>query len=227
MKDLVCIIPISNLNNSKSRLSTLLSLSERKELLRVMLKDIVSKISSQVDEIFLVSKDLEVYDYATQLGVSFIKEKDHDSDFLNNALYDSINEIKLNFVDKDILILPSDVPLIKEEHIISAKSSSSDLIISPSRGGGTNLLVINSDFDFKPHFGDMSYFMHIDEAYYSKMDVNIIESFYLSLDVNTCEDLGEILLHGVDTYTYEYLSSLKFNVKGNHGQERLNVERIR
>ena len=184
MKDLICIIPICSFKDAKSRLSVMLSDTERVELLKSMLKDIITAVRSQVMEIILVSRDEEVYSFAKELSVSFVNEKDYED-----------------------------------------KSSTSDMVISPSRGGGTNLICFSGDFDFEPLFGDMSYFRHLEEAYMKNMDVNVIESFYLSLDVNTSQDLGEIFLHGIGTNTHEYLSGLNISVNSSHGQERLDVKR--
>lgn len=225
MKDLICIIPICSFKDAKSRLSVMLSDTERAELLKSMLKDIITAVRSQVMEIILVSRDEEVYSFAKELSVSFVNEKDYEDNHLNNALRDAIDSVKLNYEDVDILIIPGDIPMIKEEHIMSVKSSTSDMVISPSRGGGTNLICFNGDFDFEPLFGDMSYFRHLEEAYMKNMDVNVIESFYLSLDVNTSQDLGEIFLHGIGTNTHEYLSGLNISVNSSHGQERLDVKR--
>lgn len=225
MKDLVAIIPVSSFEESKTRLSPFLSDDERIELLKVMLKDIVNIIKNQVDTIFLVSKDDEVKLYSEELNVNFIEENEHDNDCLNNALNDAIIDVKDRFPNKDILILPSDVPLIKEQHITTVKNMENDLIISPSKGGGTNLLCFNNSFDFKTKFGDLSYFKHINSAHELNMSINLIESFYVSLDMNTPEDLGELMLHGVGTYSYEFLKSLNIGVYSNHGKERLNVTR--
>ncbi len=225
MKNLVCIIPVSSFESSKTRLSHFLSEDERTSLLKVMLADIVDVVRDLVVDIILVSHDDNVYDYALELGVSFVKEKDHEDNKLNNALLDAISSVKENYMDHDILIIPSDIPLIKQEHIASVKQFESDMIISPSKGGGTNLLCFNSDYDFIPLFGDMSYFRHIEEALTSGMSINLIESFYLSVDINNPEDLGELLLHGVDTKSYDYLAGLDIRVSSNHSTERLNVER--
>ena len=225
MKNLVCIIPVSSFDSSKTRLSPFLSENERISLLKVMLDDIVDVVRDLVVDIIFVSRDENIYDYALELGVSFVKEKEHEDDMLNNALLDAIATVRDNYVDHDILIIPSDIPLIKQEHIASVQNFESDLIISPSKGGGTNLLCFNCDFDFVPLFGDMSYFRHIEEALTSGMSINLIESFYLSLDINNPEDLGELMLHGVDTKSYDYLASLNLRVTSSHGRERLNVER--
>ncbi|MBE6486365.1 MAG: 2-phospho-L-lactate guanylyltransferase [Methanosphaera stadtmanae] len=225
MKDLVTIIPVSSFNNSKTRLSPFLSPDERIKLLKVMLKDITTTISKEVDEIVLVSKDDGVKNFAKELQINFVEEKNHEKDFLNNAISDAVEEVKVNFPKKDILILPSDIPLLKAKHIATVKNMNNDLIISPSKGGGTNLLCFNEKFDYKTHFGPMSYFKHLNYANQLGMSINIIESFYVSLDMNTPEDLGELMLHGAGTYTYEFLSSINLVVKSSHGKERLDVQR--
>ena len=71
----------------------------------------------------------------------------------------------------------------------------------------------------------MSYFKHINAANELGMSINLIESFYVSLDMNTPEDLGELLLHGIGTYTFEFLRSLNIVVSSSHSKERLNVRR--
>ena len=225
MKDLVAIIPVSSFNKSKTRLSPFLTPNERIKLLKVMLKDIITTIANEVDEIVLVSKDENVKNFAKELQVNFVKEKDHENDFLNNAVSDAIEEVKVNFPDKDILILPSDIPLLKAEHISTLRHMDNDFIISPSKGGGTNLLCFNEQIDYKTQFGPMSYFKHLDHANQLGMSINILESFYVSLDMNTPEDLGELLLHGYGTYTHEFLSSINIVVKSSHGKERLDVQR--
>lgn len=225
MKDLIAIIPVSSFNYSKTRLSPFLSETERVELLRVMLKDIIKVIENEVEEIVLVSKDKHVKDLAKGLFVNFVKEQEHENNFLNNAISDAVSQVKINYPNKDILILPSDIPLIKREHIATLKSMDRDLIISPSKGGGTNLLCFNEKYDFETRFGPMSYFEHLKVANELNMSINIIESFYLSLDINTPEDLGELLLHGIGTDSYDYLRSLNIVVESIHGKERLNVRR--
>ncbi|RAP48751.1 MAG: 2-phospho-L-lactate guanylyltransferase [Methanosphaera sp. rholeuAM6] len=225
MKDLIAIIPVSSFNESKTRLSPFLTKDERIELLKVMLKDIIHVVRSEVEEIVIVSKDINVKSYATKMNINFVHEKEHEDNFLNNAIHDAITEVKLNFPNRDILILPSDIPLIKKQHITSVKNMDNDLIISPSKGGGTNLLCFNSSYDYETQFGDMSYFKHLNVANELNMSINLIESFYVSLDMNTPEDLGELLLHGVGTFSFDFLRNIGIIVNGSHGKERLDVRR--
>lgn len=122
-------------------------------------------------------------------------------------------------------MLPADIPLIKQRNIQYILENKNDFIISPSKGGGTNLLYINNEYNFKPQFGELSFFKHVNEARRLVMNPNIYDSFYLSIDINTPQDLGELLLHGKNTYTFKYINSLDIVVENNHGGERLNVYR--
>ncbi len=225
MNKIITIIPISSFNNSKTRLSPFLNIDERKELLKSMLKDIIFGIKDDVYEIIVTSKDDEVLDYAKSLNLTVFVEKEHDDDYLNNSLIDSIEYVHKNYDNADILILPADIPLISKKNIEYLKENSNDFIISPSKGGGTNLLYINNMYDYIPLFGEFSFFKHIKQAEDMGMKLNIYDSFYLSIDINTPQDLGELLLHGKDTCTYNYLRSINIIVENMHGQERLYVYR--
>lgn len=224
MKDLIVIIPVSSFKDTKSRLSPFLSNAERISLLKVMLKDIVISIEDYVDEIIIVSNDDNVEKYANSLNISFIKEPKYEKNHLNNALKYSIEKIKNN--TKKIMIIPSDIPLIKEKHIAEISKIDEDFIIAPSKGGGTNMLCFNTSFDYDTLFGNYSFFKHLELSNKLGMSVHIYDSFYLSLDVNTTQDLGEILLHGNSTHTQKFLESIDINVESNHGRERLNVKRF-
>ena len=106
--------------------------------------------------------------------------------------------------------------------IESAKSL--DFVIMPSKGGGTNGLIIKPlSIDMK--FGDFSFKNHINEANKNRFDAVIYDSFYMSLDVNTTEDLGEIMIHGSGSKTHEYLKSLNMEVMSIHGAARLKIKK--
>ena len=226
MNKVVCLIPVSGFSDSKTRLSPFLSSSERRALLKFMLKDIVSNIMESVDEIFVVSRDYEVLDYAMSLDCSVIEEKNlGEASSLNNALVYSMSVIRKEYGLCDVIIIPSDIPLIRKEHVIHVRSSDCDVVISPSMGGGTNLLFIRRNVDFIPEFGEFSFDKHLDQVGRNDLSYEIFDSFYLSVDVNTPYDLGEVMLHGRKTCTYGYLSELGIRVENSRLDVRLNVKR--
>ncbi|MBC7100312.1 MAG: 2-phospho-L-lactate guanylyltransferase [Methanobacteriales archaeon] len=216
------IIPVSPFAHAKTRLSPTLSPSERKNLLKVMLKDVTKSLKENVNEVIVISADKEVLHFADELKVQTLKEKGQTD--LNGALEQAVKWCESK-CDK-VIIVPSDVPLIGKANIkgLIQDAEKYDIIIAPAKGGGTNALLFPPR-TIKLRFGDCSFFEHIKEAKRLKLSIKIHDSFYLSLDVNTAEDLGEIILHGKNTYTRSYLEDLKLKVKPSRGAERLRIEK--
>ncbi|MBI5681431.1 MAG: 2-phospho-L-lactate guanylyltransferase [Methanobacterium sp.] len=222
MKKTFAIIPVSKFSDAKTRLSPKLTVLERENLLKAMLKDVIKALNGSVENTVIISSDDNVLNYANDLGVITLKENGVTD--LNGALAQAMRYCS-NYCD-NVLIIPSDVPLIKKSHVndILNKSKEFNVIIAPAKGGGTNTLLCPSS-GFSVKFGDYSFFEHIKEAKKKDLIFKIYDSFYLSLDVNTAEDLGEIMLHGDETEARAYLRKIHLKVRSNHGSERLNVNR--
>ncbi|ENN96792.1 hypothetical protein J422_00025 [Methanocaldococcus villosus KIN24-T80] len=203
------LIPVSPLDSLKTRLSEFLNKEERKFLLFNMLKDIFKALEGL--EVYVISKDNEILDFVKGLGGRVIEEKYKG---LNNAIKQGFNEIRGN----EVLIIPADIPLIKKRHIneIMILSKNYDAIISPSRGGGTNLLYLKDKRSIEVRYEGFSFLKHIDEFKKHGLKYYIYDSFYLSIDVNTVEDLGEIFIHGEGTETKRYLMDLNIKVLPKH-----------
>jgi len=222
MKKTFAIIPVSRFLDAKTRLSPKLTPIERENLLKAMLKDVIKVLNSSVENTVVISSDEDVLNFVSELGVATLKETNVTD--LNGGLTQAIKYCS-KFCE-NVLIVPSDVPLIKKSHVkdILNRSDDFDMVIAPAKGGGTNALLCPvSNFSMK--FGDYSFFEHIGEAKAKNLTYSIYESFYLSLDVNTAEDLGEIMLHGKGTEARKYLKEVQLKVKSNHGSERLDVNR--
>jgi 2-phospho-L-lactate guanylyltransferase len=216
------ISPVSRFSHAKTRLSPTLTSNERGNLLKSMLKDVIKILKKTVDTVLVISSDKDVLRFVNDLNVLSLEEEG-DKD-LNSALTQAMDYCSNNC--SRVLIMPSDVPLIKENHVkeMLKWGEDRDVVIAPAKGGGTNALLCPIK-GMKMKFGDCSFFEHLREAENNMFSWSIYDSFYLSLDVNTAEDLGEIILHGKGTETRNYLKELGLKVHSNHGVERLRVTR--
>jgi len=222
MKKTSAIIPVSRFTHAKTRLSPTLTPLERENLLKSMLKDVIGVLKQILSEVVVVSSDKDVLKYVDDMGVVSLKE--YGNTDLNGALTQAVKWCS-NHSDQ-VLIVPSDVPLMKVEHVdkIIKMGESADLVIAPAKGGGTNALLCPVNM-MEMKFGEYSFFEHIKVAESNNWPYAVFDSFYMSLDVNTAEDLGEIMLHGTYTETRKFLKIFGLDVRSNHGKERLQITR--
>lgn len=222
MDDIYAIIPVSKFKNAKTRLSPFLSEEEREKLLKVMLQDVTDTLKKHVDKIFIISRDEDVLSYAESLNLNTILEDDNSN--LNKALKQAMKYCKGK--TKKVIIVPSDIPLIGKTNLkmLIDASKSLDFIIVPSKGGGTNLIIMKP-LAIHTRFEGFSYREHVNAAERKKLNPQVHDSFFMALDVNTAQDLGEIMIHGEKTHTRKYLKELKVAVEPFRGSERLKVTR--
>ena len=222
MDNIYAIIPVTKFKNAKTRLSPFLSPEEREELLKVMLRDVTDTLKKHVDKIFIISRDEDVLSYAESLDLGTILENEKSN--LNKAMTQAMKFCKGKC--RKVLIVPSDVPLIGKTNVqmLIDASKNLDFIIVPSKGGGTNMMIMKP-MAIRTKFEGISYKKHVQEAEKKKLNPQVHDSFFMALDVNTAEDLGEIMIHGEKTHTRQYLKELKVNVESFRGSERLKVTR--
>ena len=222
MDDIYAIIPVSKFKNAKTRLSPFLSEEEREQLLKVMLKDVTEAIKKHVDKIFIISRDEDVLDYAESLNLNTILENENSN--LNKAITQAMKYCKGK--TKKVMILPSDIPLIGKTNIqmVIDASKNLDFIIVPSKGGGTNMIIMKP-MAIHTRYEGFSYQEHVNAAERKKLNPQVHDSFFMALDVNTAEDLGEIMIHGEKTHTRKYLKELKVKFEPYRGSERIKVTR--
>jgi 2-phospho-L-lactate guanylyltransferase len=99
-----------------------------------------------------------------------------------------------------------------------------DFIIVPSKGGGTNMIIMKP-MAIRTRFEGFSYKEHVNAAERKKLNPQVHDSLFMALDVNTAEDLGEIMIHGEKTHTRQYLKELKVTFEPFRGSERIKVTR--
>ena len=222
MDNIYAIIPVSKFKNAKTRLSPFLSEEEREKLLKVMLQDVTDTLKKYVDKIFIISRDEDVLSYAESLNLNTILENENSN--LNKALTQAMKFCKGK--TRKVIIVPSDIPLIGKTNVqmLIDAGKSLNFIIVPSKGGGTNMMIMKP-MGIRTKFEGFSYKEHVKAAERKKLNPQVHDSFFMALDVNTAEDLGEIMIHGEKTHTRKYLKELKVKFEPSRGSERINVTR--
>lgn len=186
------IIPIKPLRRGKSRLSKVLTESERETLNFNMLIRSINclKDVNEIDQIVVVSHDPTALSFARDYGVKTILETRNIN--LNNALRKATAAVKA-FNVGSILILPADLPLIIADDIkgmISKTTSSPEIIIAPDRKMyGTNALFVRPPGILDYDFGQWSFKKHIEQAERKKINIEIYNNENIGFDLDLPEDL--------------------------------------
>ncbi|WP_296789554.1 2-phospho-L-lactate guanylyltransferase [uncultured Methanobrevibacter sp.] len=222
MDNIYAIIPVTTFKNAKTRLSPFLSEEERENLLKAMLHDVTDTLKKYVDKIIIISRDEDVLSYAESLNVKPMLENENSN--LNKALTQAMKYCKGKV--RKVIIVPSDIPLIGKTNLkmLIDASKNLDFIIVPSKGGGTNMIIMKP-MAIRTRYEGFSYKEHVNAAEKKKLNPQVHDSFFMALDVNTSQDLGEIMIHGEKTHTRQYLKELKVSVESSRGEQRLDVTR--
>lgn len=195
------IIPVKPLAQGKSRLSSVLSSSERRQLSKDLLKQ---TLTAAVDVemlagVMVVSRDEEALALARATGATILQEENHPQkngddpeDLLNRALRQA-RIVALGLGADAILVLPADLPLLSTNEIDNFAQLSADLarclVIARSGDGGTNALLIRPPDAVDFAYGPGSFQAHIHKAQVAGLPIHIVESAALALDLDSPDDL--------------------------------------
>jgi len=197
------IIPFK-LNNPKSRLSSILSLEERRKLAELMLEDVLDVVLKFTDNIIvLVPENMHL-----SLDVEVVEDRRDLNDAINSR------------IEKDTAIIMSDLPLLNYKVLKDFLNCDGDIIIAPGRRGGTNMLLIRDErFKVSYHYG--SFLKHVEIAKKLGLKVEIFDSFYASIDIDNEQDLLELLIHGKGKKSYDFLLSIGFKLDLSNKEPKL------
>lgn len=186
------IVPVKPLKRGKSRLASILSVTERTTLNQSMLVNTLKTLKSisEIDTVLVVSRDPAALAVARDFDAKTVLED--GSPELNTALRRAAMVAKAYYANQ-ILVLPADLPLVKAEHIkefLALSNEAPELIIAPDRRrDGTNALFINPADLIDFYYGPGSFNSHIDAAKAKGAVIQIVENEVLGLDLDLPEDL--------------------------------------
>src|SRR5687767_8534391 len=195
MKKIAAVIPMKNLHFAKSRLSTILTLQQRKNLAFFLLNTTIKtlKESQLIYEIIVVSSDKTIEKFSLENSLKFIKDYDNG---VNNSVILADHYCIDNDIDANIVI-PHDLPFISAKEIdqictISEKYPKCIIICPSKRFDGTNILFRKPPNVIKTFYDDNSYMNHLKEAQKFKIPIESLDIVKLRFDLDTKEDLLEL-----------------------------------
>ncbi|HOX35499.1 MAG TPA: 2-phospho-L-lactate guanylyltransferase [Methanoregulaceae archaeon] len=178
----VAVIPFKQ-KNPKTRLSCVLSQSEREEFAKAMMLDVVATVKDAMCRPVILGTEPFESDDLVQVAMP------------EKGLSDALNEYLSCALDS-VLIIMADIPLADEASVRRVIATQSDLSIVPGRGGGTNVIFIRDPAKFRVDYYGGSFAKHMKIAADAGLSVEVIDSFRLHTDIDEKEDLPELLIHG-------------------------------
>ncbi len=192
---LCAIIPVKPLRRGKSRLSDILSSSQREILNSYLLGSILKCLEpiKAINHKIVISYDPTALALSRKFGANTVLENRNTN--INRALRKATIAAKAYGATK-LLILPADLPLITMDDlmgILELEGAPPQMIISPDRKlNGTNAMYMNPIGAIKYDFGEWSFRKHIEQAERKKIKVKIYKNDNISFDLDVPEDWEQL-----------------------------------
>lgn len=202
------IIPAKPFTAAKSRLAAILSPTARARLGAFLLERTlhIAQEANVFDKIMVVSRDPAVLQLASALGAKALAET---GDELNDAVTQACRDAQENGATS-ALVLPADLPQLTaaDLHLLCAAADAPEtVVITPSRDGGTNALLLSLPVPFTFAYGSDSFQHHVRRATRSALNVRVVETDNLRFDLDAPADLSELANDG-PAVLQELLASL-------------------
>lgn len=205
------LVPVKKFDSSKSRLSSVLNVDERKKLSELLLMNTISVLtkSSAISEIVIVSSDEVAMEIAKRNDAKFLREsKDHGV----NAAIARADDYSSENGAEATLVIPQDLPLLMtaDVNMICRKAESTErcLVICPSiRHDGSNALLRKPSRLLKTYYDEDSFNAHIRAATKVGIPVKVFLSKRIMVDLDTTEDIGILMKQRITNLPLDYLKS--------------------
>ncbi|MCZ7561551.1 MAG: 2-phospho-L-lactate guanylyltransferase [Burkholderiaceae bacterium] len=186
---------MKDLAAAKSRLTGILTPTQREALCLAMLRDVLRVLCAvpSVDEVRVVSSDRKVLAEAVVAGA--FPYQDHAID-LNGALAEVAQALDPS---DGMLIVPGDVPLVRVDEVCRVIAAGQDGgAIVGTEDGGTGALWVNSPAAIEFRFGRDSFRRHLAAARGAGVSMRVCSARGLAQDVDSPGDLDAVV-RGVGT----------------------------
>ena len=212
------LIPIKEPARVKTRLSQLLTLAERQQLVWAMFTDVCRAVAEvrNADAVFLVTSFDRAIDHAHTLGFDVLRESEQQSE---SASVDwAARQLRERGFDA-VLRLPADVPLVQVEDIEALLgidlTAPTALLVPSFEGTGTNAILRAPVDLFPSRFGPNSLALHKEEGRRVGVDCLTFTNERLALDIDEPQDIAMFLQRGKGTASYRLLEEMQIAARLN------------
>jgi 2-phospho-L-lactate guanylyltransferase len=205
------IVPVKKFENSKARLSSMLSANDRIHLSSLMLDDTLSVLIGvqALQQIIVVSGDKRTEEIAARHGAKFLYEQKESG--VNSAVM-LANRYCIDQGADATVVIPQDLPLLDALDVAMAcdlaENEDRCIVICPSlRYDGTNLLLRKPPAAIETYYDNDSYQTHIKTASERGIPVKLFLSKRLMSDLDTPEDARQLTKEASSSKTLKFIKS--------------------
>lgn len=194
------VIPAKPLDRALSRLSGVLSPTQRMAVQVAMLTDVIGSAVRFSDQVAVVSADEQVHAIAMECGAVPVGEP-RPATGIDAAVAAGTARFDAN----EVLVVMGDLPMTMSEDLAALVTATGDHhaigCAASADGTGTNALVLRPAAVIATHFGPNSLRMHLDEARRVNAETTVLTLQGLERDIDTPNDLDALLRSGHDCAT--------------------------
>ena len=207
---LVVAVPVKDFANAKQRLVAFLSASERRDLARAMLEDVLGALAvAQLGLVLVVTREPEVEGIAARHGAGTLREE------INLGHTEAVAHAQRSALARGatrFLTVPGDVPCVTPVELRSLVETPVEppgAVFVPSLSGfGTNAALLEPPDVLPLKFGEPSFDNHLVAARAAGLRPLARRLLGLGLDIDAPDDLALLLERGPSTRSARLLVSL-------------------
>lgn len=198
------VVPFAS-TRPKTRLSAVLSETERRAFARAMLDDVLSSLRAVRLDGERLRPTILATDHVDVDAPVTIDER---------SLSPAVNDVLAQ--ETPVAVVMSDLALATPDALSRLFDAASDVVVAPGLGGGTNCLVVRHP-EFRVDYHGASFLDHLGVAREVGASVREVDSRRLAIDVDEPSDLTEVLLH-TDGAARDWLVDAGFELDVDEGR---------
>jgi 2-phospho-L-lactate/phosphoenolpyruvate guanylyltransferase len=195
MSGIWAAVPVKEFANAKQRLAPLLTPSQRRALAAAMLEDVLAALSAApLAGIMVTTLDPAAAAIARRYGARVIVDGAREG---HTGAVTAMGRILTTEGKSGMLALPGDIPRITAAEIAALRAAhrpAPAFTIAPAHDErGSNAILMSPPDAVPLHFGDNSFFPHLDAARRQGIEPVILNLAGIALDIDNPEDVPALL----------------------------------